>query len=708
MRLAGDPGDPGLNLALARALEQVGRPGGAIRHYQEVLRHRRLDQTDRRALARLYQARAAARLAEGDGGAWRDVDRARGQGGAVAPALERDALFAGALAALRRADRPGRERAGELLARAARLAPRDARLAVRDPERAGLPALAEAAAWLADGGARRAALELYAVYAARGGRAAEHARRYLALHRWWFGDRERPSGLLLHDLGAAGVDLCGLASEVDELGCAAALTAGHAVDGRAARRRAARLGWRTAEPEVAARWVEIALEAWLDGEIRSWTEELRARVDLAALDRMGGAVPAHAAATLWRAAGRTGRAAAALDRVAARAADLSPEQRSVAVAEAADAGRSDELVDRLLASGPTLDPGWLAALRAARERAPGGAREAALLDRASPSVAAVHLRAAGELGALAARLPAASHDGALERWLAAVDHPRLRAGRDAALARWQRLAGDAPARPRPRRALPLGTVDPHRLSGDRDQAAALERIARAYLRSPAAADRLAGDFVDVVPAPGQRGPLLVALYLALGDPARAWRWAELTCRSSPEHAPYLMAAGTASVATGAVDRADIFFIEAAQASGDAGAASVAAARSFLAYGHALPAATAARRAVQLTAPGQPEHDDAVRLAARALDQLGRGDAARRLLADERVTAEPPAPAISFPPVDSAAWQSAIADTLALALLAPPGEAARLFTALADELSAAGLDALAAACRHEATWMPSAN
>ncbi|HEU5058926.1 MAG TPA: hypothetical protein VFU21_20475, partial [Kofleriaceae bacterium] len=215
-----------------------------------MLLRRRLDVTDRRALGRLHAARAEARLGLGDGDAWRDVDRARERGWPVAPALAREALLAGALAALRRADRPGRERARELLARAARLAPGDARLAVADPARAALPALGAAGAWLADGGARRVALELYGEYVARGGRAAEHARRYLALHRWWYGDRERPSGLLLHDLAAAGVDLCGVVRQVDEPGCGAALAAGRA-DARAARRRAARLGWRTADPALA-------------------------------------------------------------------------------------------------------------------------------------------------------------------------------------------------------------------------------------------------------------------------------------------------------------------------------------------------------------------------------------------------------------------------------------------------------------------------
>ncbi|HEU5060376.1 MAG TPA: hypothetical protein VFU21_27785, partial [Kofleriaceae bacterium] len=141
--------------------------------------------------------------------------------------------------------------------------------------------------------------------------------------------------------------------------------------------------------------------------------------------------------------------------------------------------------------------------------------------------------------------------------------------------------------------------------------------------------------------------------------------------------------------------------EGAHASGDAGAASIAGAATFLARGRALAAVAAARRAVQLTAPGQPERDEAVRLAARALDQLGRTDAARALRASERVPPDPAPPALSFPPAGSAAWQAAMVDTLARALLAPPEEAARLLAALADELDAASLAALAAACRREA-------
>jgi len=701
VRLASDPGDPGLNLALARALERAGRPGGAIRHYEEVLRHRALATDDRRTLARLYLERARARLALGDGSAWRDVERAAGQGGNASAELAREALFAGALAALRRADRPGREEAASLLRRAARVAPADVRLAALDPDRAALSSVAAAGAWLADGGARRVALEVYSAYIARGGRALEHARRYLAVHRWWYGNRERPDGLLLRELAAAGADLCSVVRDMDEPGCGAALVAGGA-DGRAARRRAARLGWRTADPALAGRWVAVALDAWLDGEIDSWSEEVRARVDLAGLIKSGAALPREAAPTLWRATGKTSRAAIALDELAARAAELTPEARTLAVAEAADAGRSEELIDRLLASGATLDAAWRAALRAARERDPGGTREAALLDRAPLAAAAAHLRGAGELGALAARVPAPSLDAALARWRAALDHVRLRGGRDAALARWRRLAASAPVRAPVRDRLPLGTVDPHRLSGDRATATALGRIARAYLRSPASAERLAEDFADGAPALGQRGPLVAALFLALGDPARAWQWAEAVSRSSPDHPAYLMAAGAVSVAAGAVDRADVFFTLGAQASGDGGAATVEAARLFLVHGFPLPALAAARRALQLTAAGQPEHDEAVTLAVRAMELLGRDGDARRLRGEEHVAPEAPVARLAFPPVDSPAWQAAIADRLARALVAPKEEAQRLLTALADELDAAGIHTVAAACRREAS------
>jgi hypothetical protein len=695
LRLVSDRSDAGLHLALARALAQAGRPGGALRHFEEVRRRRRLKSEDARALAELYAGRAAARVGQGDGEAWRDVERARDLGGSVPRRVAAEAWFAGALAALRHGDPRGRDRAAELLGRAGEEAPGDPRLAAADPARARLEALAGAAAWVADGGARRAALELYAGYIERGGRELVHARRYLALHRWWYGDRERPSALLLDQLAGAGADLCLVARDLDELRCGEALR--RDAGARATWRRAARLGWRTSDPDVAAAWVEAALLAWLDREVGSWTDEVARRVDLAAV--AAARMPLHAAPTLLRAAGHPTRAAAALDRAVANPAGLSPAERSILAVEMAAAGRSDRAVDQVVAAGATNDLAWRGLLRVAREREPGGAREAALLDRSPREVAAAHLRAVGEIGALAAREPTAANTAALARWRRAVAHPRLRAGREAALERWRRLAGDAPAPPGRVRALPLGAADPFRITSDARHAAALERIARAYLRSPAAAERLAEDFVDGALAIGQRGPLVAELFLRLGDPARGWRWAERVSRSSPDHPAFLMAAGAASVAAGDPVRADVFFVRAAAASGDAGAASLSAARRLMAADHALAAVAAARRAVQLTAPGEPENDEALALAAAGLERLGRAGDAREL---RRQMHRPlPAPTVDpFPGIDAAAWPGAIADRLALALVAPPAHAAPLFTQLADELDRAGLHQLATACRNE--------
>src|SRR5690606_15664407 len=128
-------------------------------------------------------------------------------------------------------------------------------------------------------------------------------------------------------------------------------------------------------------------------------------------------------------------------------------------------------------------------------------------------------------------------------------------------------------------------------------------------------------------AAGERGPLVVELFARLDDPARAQAWAERVLASSPHHPRHLLAAGIAAAAAGAVARADIFFVRAAAASGDAGAVTLEAARALVALGHPLAAASAARRAAQLTAPGEEERDEALALAALALDSLGRhGDA----------------------------------------------------------------------------------
>ena len=889
LRIAGSPRDPELHAALARALLRAGQPGGAIRHFEEARRRDDLAAGDTRALAALYLERGRARTALGEGAAWRDLEAASRLGDQRAAALLPESYFAGALAALRRGDVPGRRAALGLLARAERLAPRDSRLAVRAPAAADLADVGAAGAWLSDGGARRAALETYQAYVMRGGRGADHLRRYLVLHRWWYGTRERPSPALLDELTAERFDLCGLARQPAELGCTGSLVGAADNDPAAAeqiRQLAAVRGWRSADPGAAGAWAQVALRAWLDGQVGSWEAELTARVDLAALlaTEVGRAsVAPHARATLLRAAGLHHDSRAALDRAMEGAARLAPEARALLVAEAA-AQRRDGAVDALLHAGPASPTAWRAALAFARAAEPGGAREAALCDAAPVEIAADHLRRSGELGALAARFPSRAALYALARWYAALrssPDPRLARGIEALETRWRRLAAGAalpsvlpsalplgvvdphrippptgpipsvlpsavplglvdphrsppggpipsvpsavplgvvdphrspppagalpsvpsavplgvvdphrspppagalpsvpsalplgvvdphripppagalpsvpsavplgvvdphrspppagalpsvpsavplgvvdphripPGGPIPSvlpSALPLGVVDPHRIApgGALDAGAAdgLARVARAYLRDPALADRLASELADGGFALGQRGPLLVELFARLGDPARAWKWAERTCASSPDHAPYLLAAGLAAVGTGDSPRADVFFVRAAGASGDAGATSLTAARALLAAGRALPALTAARRAYDLTAPGEPEHAAAIELAAASLDLLGRGadatalrarlpDGARLAAAAASGTAREPADVL--PPPDAESWAAAVAARLAVGLIAPPERAAPALAAVADAFERAGLTELGQAARRE--------
>ena len=723
LRIASSPRDPELHAALARALRRAGQPGGAIRHFEEARRRDDLAAGDARALAALYLERGRARMALGEGAAWRDLEAASRLGDARAAALLSESYFAGALAALRRGDGPGRKDALTMLARAERLAPRDSRLAVRAPAAADLADVGAAGAWLSDGGAKRAALETYEVYVARGGRGAFHLRRYLALHRWWYGTRERPSPALLDELTAERFDLCGLARQPAELGCTGSLVGAAGNDPAAAeqiRQLAAVRGWRDADPGAAGAWAQVALRAWLDGRVGSWEAELAARVDLAALlsTEVGRAsVAAHARATLLRVAGHHGDSRAALDRAMEGAARLAPEARALLVAEAA-AQRRGGAVDALLHAGPASPTAWRAALAFARAAEPGGAREAALCDAAPVALAAEHLRRSGELGGLAARFPSRDALYALARWYEALrssPDPRLARGLEALETRWRRLAAGAALPSVLPSALPLGVVDPHRIppvGGAPDARAAdgLARVARAYLRDPALADRLASELADGAVAIGQRGPLLVELFARLGDPARAWQWAERTSASSPDHAPYLLAAGLAAVGTGDSPRADVFFVRAAGASGDAGATSLMAARSFLAAGRALPALTAARRAYDLTAPGEPERAAASELAAASLDLLGRGadaTALRARLPDGAHLAAVAASGLAapesadvLPPPDAETWAAAVASRLAIGLIAPPERAAPALAAVADALERAGLTELGQAARRE--------
>jgi hypothetical protein len=111
--------------------------------------------------------------------------------------------------------------------------------------------------------------------------------------------------------------------------------------------------------------------------------------------------------------------------------------------------------------------------------------------------------------------------------------------------------------------------------------------------------------------------------------------------------------------------------------------------------------TAARRAFDLTAPGEPEHAEAIDLAARALDLLGRereATALRSRLPAGALAAVEPSPRL--PPPDAPGWGTEVASLLALGLVAPADRAAPALAAVADSLDRAGLHELAEAARRE--------
>lgn len=580
--LAANPTDLAVHLALARRYDGAGLPGGALRHFDVVRRNGSLPAADARRMAELLVARAALRIELGDGAAAEDLQLAR-RLGAPAAAIDPHAVEAGflaALAAYRWGDEE-RQRAGDrLAARAAALAGGDPRGAAANPGAAPLADLAAAAAWLDAGGARRAALGRYEHYVHRGGRDPAHLGAYLRLHRWWHGDRRAPEAATLQAALATSADTCGSAPSPEALGCGAALER-IARDEDAAlhvARRADRLGWRSDRPERAGAWTTLALRRWLAGETRGFGVDLGRRVDLAAVAARADELPAFAAATVLRLAGDADGAAAALDGVLTRP-PAEPSERAVVLIEAAVQGRGARELEAFGRAGP--DDALLAVARArvaARERAP----------EPSPAAAA--------------------------RWFHALDAP---------------LAASWEGEPPPAPAIPLALVDPSRVAADAgvpEAAEALGAIAAAYLREPAVADRRAERFADRAVAAGAHVPALVQLFHELGDPARAMRWSARLLAESPMHPPYLLWAGAAAAAEGDPERAEVFFQRGAAASGDAGAASLEAARSLLAFGHPVHALGAGKRALQLTAPGEAQ--EVLAVVASADRALGRELAAR--------------------------------------------------------------------------------
>ncbi|HUH05908.1 MAG TPA: hypothetical protein VML75_28155 [Kofleriaceae bacterium] len=591
-RIAGSPRDLSARLGLARLELRAQRPGAALRHYLVVADAATLGRADREALAALLVTRAEARVGLGDGDARDDLQRASALDPEVSISgeLRHEAAAANVLAALRTMDM---DRAR---ARLEELAPEDPRRAFADPDGAALPALAEAARWAWDGGARRAALASLVRYRERGGGEPDLLRRYAEARAWWTG----PEGLdylARNDLATRGVELCAIALRVDELGCALSVAAADPDRALELDRRARALQWRSAD----VAWVRIAMAGWVAGEHPGWLTEVLARTVPAttAVD-----ITQAGAATMTRLGGDGARADDVLRSQLRRTDQWSPADRAVLIAEAALAAREDD-IDALLSAG-TVDDGWIAALRGAD--ASGNPSRLRMLVGGAP--AAARERFLRDRGALIALQTRADRERAA-RWLAIV-------GQLGYAPAARRLAEALGAElPRPRGA-PLGSVA---VPGE----PALDALARAYERDPSMADRLAGDYADGAPAIAERGPAIASLFARLGDPARALDWWEAVARSSPHHPRYQLALAQAAAAAGDPTRAMVHATRAASRSGDAGMTYRTMTRTLLAHDAPAEAMLAARSALSLSAPA--ERVEVLALVERAAQALGRGDEA---------------------------------------------------------------------------------
>jgi Flp pilus assembly protein TadD len=625
--VANHPKDGAAQAELARLQDRAGRPGAALRHYQLAARLDALDAAASSRLAELYLERARARLALGDGNAWRDIEAARKRSRrlAIDPALRRETLLVSAIAGLRSAERRSRARARRRLRELAAVAPDDPRVALLRPEAADASTLGVAAAWAWDGGARRVGYEALDRYIEAGGRAPAVVQRWLAAKQWWRGSEARISPLIVDDVARAGADVCVTAVTPDDRSCTE-----RAVDSDALLARARQLHWRTQHPRLAGVFVEGSLRAWAHGDAASWLGEIAERVDLDALPAARD-WPAFAAATLWRARGNRRRAADALDDAIRGAASLTPSQRAVVLAEAAAQGRDAAAVADIAVSGPVPAYAWIAPAAAARA-AGDRALELERLEQAG-SLVFDYLAGHGDLPALVGRFgggaQGARYRRALARWRDALSDSAAAPGLDAIEARWPIEA--PPTDPPPTR---FGSVDAAALAyamglSGNDAVEGLAAIAAGFARDRAVVRRLADDYVDRTVAAGERTPAVVGLLLRLGDPDTAVARATALLEVSPRHPRYLRAAGEAAAAAGDIEQADVHFIAAAATSGDAGAENLAAARLYLEYGHPMPAVAALRRAVELTAPG--EDQVVLRALARALLAAGRREDAEAAL-----------------------------------------------------------------------------
>ncbi len=131
----------------------------------------------------------------------------------------------------------------------------------------------------------------------------------------------------------------------------------------------------------------------------------------------------------------------------------------------------------------------------------------------------------------------------------------------------------------------------------------LQAIARAHQRDPALATRLAHEFVGRAVYGARERAIVIELLFRLGNREAALAFA-IELEQLSRHMPvYSLVAGLASAATGEVDAAELYFTQAAAASGDAGAYWALVARAYRGSGNHLATIAACKKALSLTAPG---------------------------------------------------------------------------------------------------------
>jgi tetratricopeptide (TPR) repeat protein len=155
--------------------------------------------------------------------------------------------------------------------------------------------------------------------------------------------------------------------------------------------------------------------------------------------------------------------------------------------------------------------------------------------------------------------------------------------------------------------------------------ALLVEIARAYVKEPAVADRLARDVIagGVDAAAGQA--TVGALFDALGDPARARAAWQAASAASPE--PHFVRGLAESAArAGDAAAATVFATQAAAAWGDPAVVWIAVGNALEQHGSYVEALTCARSAIDLAGPDQRLHAfDLAIAASRALGRTAQAD-----------------------------------------------------------------------------------